>query len=313
MAQFSSMLNLQGQLFLLMLVGFVLWKLGIADEKGKKFLTDFVIDVTLPCNIIQSFRIEFNLQVLKNTLSVFLISLGVQFFCLFLTKTAYRRYSGDKQAVLQYGTVCSNSGFLGNPLAEGIFGSAGTVLASIYLVPIRIVMWSAGLSFFLKDSSPKTKEERKAHRKSVLIKTLTHPCIVATIIGMTIMLLQLPLPVFLGNTVKSISSCNTAVSLILIGMIMGGSSMKNPLDIHVGYYCLIRLGLIPLFAFAVCKLLALPALVTGISVVLAAMPMGGTTAILAAKYNSDAAFASKCVAVSTLLSLLTTPLWCLIL
>ena len=39
---------------------------------------------------------------------------------------------------------------------------------------------------------------------------------------------------------------------------------------------------------------------------------GGTTAILAEKYNGDSAFASKCVAVSTALSLITTPLWCLV-
>ena len=34
--------------------------------------------------------------------------------------------------------------------------------------------------------------------------------------------------------------------------------------------------------------------------------------ILAEIYNGDSAFASKCVAVSTALSLITTPLWCLV-
>lgn len=34
--------------------------------------------------------------------------------------------------------------------------------------------------------------------------------------------------------------------------------------------------------------------------------------IVAEKYNGDSAFASKCVAVSTALSLITTPLWCLV-
>ena len=46
--------------------------------------------------------------------------------------------------------------------------------------------------------------------------------------------------------------------------------------------------------------------------VLAGMPMGGTTAILAEKYGADSAFASKCTALSTVLSLITTPLWCLV-
>ena len=33
---------------------------------------------------------------------------------------------------------------------------------------------------------------------------------------------------------------------------------------------------------------------------------------LAEKYGGDSAFASKCVAVSTVLSLITTPLWCMV-
>ena len=53
-------------------------------------------------------------------------------------------------------------------------------------------------------------------------------------------------------------------------------------------------------------------LATGVAVVLAGMPMGGTTAILAEKYGADSAFASKCTALSTVLSLITTPLWCLV-
>ena len=34
--------------------------------------------------------------------------------------------------------------------------------------------------------------------------------------------------------------------------------------------------------------------------------------VLAEKYGGDSAFASKCVAVSTVLSLITTPLWCMV-
>ena len=61
-----------------------------------------------------------------------------------------------------------------------------------------------------------------------------------------------------------------------------------------------------------CRLCGAESLVTGVSVVLAAMPMGGVTAVLAEKYGGDSAFASKCVAVSTVLSLITTPLWCMV-
>ena len=49
-------------------------------------------------------------------------------------------------------------------------------------------------------------------------------------------------------------------------------------------------------------------LTAGVSVVLTGMPIGSTTAILAQKYGADAQFASKCVFISTLTSLVTVPI-----
>lgn len=52
-------------------------------------------------------------------------------------------------------------------------------------------------------------------------------------------------------------------------------------------------------------------LVTGVSVMLAGMPAGATTAVLAAKYNGDEKYASACICLSTVLSLVTIPAVCL--
>ena len=83
------------------------------------------------------------------------------------------------------------------------------------------------------------------------------------------------------------------------------------LDGAVGYG-IIRLFLMPLVVLVGCRAAHVGELATGVAVVLAGMPMGGTTAILAEKYGADSAFASKCTALSTVLSLITTPLWCLV-
>ena len=86
--------------------------------------------------------------------------------------------------------------------------------------------------------------------------------------------------------------------------------------------CLLRLRmlehgaglvLIPLVVYIGCSLFVTDSLVTGVSVLLAAMPAASTTAILAAKYEGDAVYASKCVVITTVLSLLATPLWSMIL
>ena len=78
MAEISSLLTLQGQLALLTLIGFFLARKGIINAQGRKCLTDLLINVILPANIIQSFLVEFSWDVLKSSASILVISLALQ-------------------------------------------------------------------------------------------------------------------------------------------------------------------------------------------------------------------------------------------
>ena len=62
-------------------------------------------------------------------------------------------------------------------------------------------------------------------------------------------------------------------------------------------------------ALGVGLLLGLEPISLGVSVLMTGMPAGATAAIFAARYHSDAAFATRCVVLSTLLSMVTLPLW----
>ncbi len=299
----GNLINLQGMLFLLVAAGVILRKKEILPEGAKAILTDLVIYLILPCNIISSFLIDFNMDILKGFAVILGIASLIQVGCLVLAKVLYNGEPARRKKVLQYGTVCSNAGFMGNPIAEGVYGPEGLMYASIFLVPQRIVMWSAGVSYFT--DSP--------DRKTVVKKVLIHPCIVAVYIGVLLMVTQLPLPGFLENTIRSIGSCTTTVSMVLIGTILAEVAPGSFLDRGIIKYTFFRLFLIPLLVYAACRLFHVDPLLSGISVLLTGMPAGSTTAILAAKYDGDYIFATKCVVVTTLLSLVTIPLWCLVL
>ena len=66
------------------------------------------------------------------------------------------------------------------------------------------------------------------------------------------------------------------------------------------------------FFVYMCRLLGMDRVATGVSVIMTGMPAGSTAAIFAARYGSDAPFATKCVVLTTLLSMVTIPLWCYI-
>lgn len=298
----SGLLEMQGMLLLLMVLGLFLYKIGLIDDSGKRLLTDLVIYVTLPASIVKSFLIEFNKEILMNCLMIFIVAIVIQFGTMFLGLFLFPGFEEGKKKVMQYATICSNAGVLGNPVAEGAFGSLGLMYASIYLIPQRTFMWSAGLTYFTESPS----------RKELIKKIVTHPCIVAVAVGLVLMLSQLPLPGVIDSTVRSVANANTSVSMILIGTILAEMDFKKLIDKDSLYYCVIRLGLVPGLVYLGCRLFQINTMVTGVSVLLAAMPAASTTAILAAKYKKDEVFAAKIVSLSTILSVLTAPLWCLL-
>lgn len=299
----AELISLQLRMFLLMLAGLFFRKKNIITDEGKKNLTDLVIYLILPCNIVKSFMIEYDGSIIKNFGLILFISVLIQIFCAVLARILYQKTPSEHKPVLMYATVASNSGFLGNPVAEGVFGSMGLALASVYLIPQRIVMWSAGVSYFTGGSD----------RKTVVKRVATHPCILAVFLGMIFMIAKVRLPSFLDAALKDIGNCNTAMSMMVIGTILADVRWKDMLDKSLFLFSGLRLILIPMVVYVGCLSGNVDALVTGVSVLLAAMPAASTTAILAVKYGGDAVYAGKCVVLTTVLSLVATPLWSMLL
>lgn len=294
---------LQITMLLLIIVGAVVKKLGIVGAAGQKNINDLVIYLVLPCNIVKSFLIACDSDTFRQFALVLVISVAVQIVSVILGKVLYGKKELGHRMSLQYGVICSNAGFLGNPVAEGVFGAVGLAMASIYLIPMRVMMWSSGIAIYTQSTD----------WKATLKKVVTHPCIIACVLGLILMVSQWQLPEVVLRPLTTIGSCNTALSMMVIGMILADADVRSLFDREVFAYSLLRLILMPTALYLVCLGLKLPALVTGVSVILTAMPAGATTSILASKYNADELFATKLVVASTVLSMVTIPVWSMLL
>ena len=295
----ETLLNLQGMIFLLIAAGILVKKTGIVTDEGQKCLTDLVINVILPCNIIQSFCIHFKKQMGIDIVSAFLISLLIQAIAVIWGKLFFRKETEERKKCLRYGMICSNAGFLGNPIAEGMFGTYGLMLASVFLIPLRIMMWTEGISIFSK----------KADFKKTCRKTMTHPCILACFIGIVLLVTGVHLPVMLNKTLAALGACNTAMSMLVIGMILCDIQWNSFKDKAVWLYCFHRLLVFPAVVLLIGTVIPISDDVLKIAVLLTAMPAGATTSILSAKYNVEPKLGTELVICSTLLSILTLMMW----
>ena len=295
----QKLMELQLTVFILTALGFLFKKLKIFGKTGQKNLTDLVIDLVMPCNIVTGFLSGASREALGDCLQILLLSVGLQAFCVVYGKLRYRKTDEDRKRSLQYGVLCPNAGFLGNPIAEGVFGATGLMYASVYLIPQRIMMWSEGLALFSGEKSV----------KRTLVKVVTHPCILACLLGIVLLLTGWTPPDLILTPVGVIGRCNTALSMLVIGMILGDMDLKKCLNKTVILFTVERLLLIPALVLGVCLLLPVDPTVRDLSVLLAAMPAGATTGMLAAKYDRDPAFATSLVVFSTLCSVPALPAW----
>ena len=149
--------------------------------------------------------------------------------------------------------------------------------------------------------------QHKSDWRSVCIKLLENPCILAVFLGLVRGMLQLHLPGFVDTAIEGLGDFSSPLSMMVIGSIIAEVDPRglfNPLLLE---YTGLRLVAIPLLVLAGGQLLDLPATVAGTAVTLSAMPAAATTVMLAARYDGDAGFASQLVFVSTVLSLATAP------
>ena len=295
----NNMLNMQLMMFLLVAIGFLIRKIGIVNTEGRKNMIDLCIYLTLPFNVLHSFLREWNWNLFVSCGIILLLSAGYNAISVLFSAALYKKADKKRQKPLKYGTIVSNSGFLGNPVVEGIYGTNGLLYAALFMLPVRIVMWSIGVSVFMKDG--------KDH---LLKKILTHPCIVAIYGGVIIMISGIQFPTFVESTITGISNCNTPLSMMLVGMMLAEVHPKGLIDKTMVFYTFVRLALIPAVVFAITAFLPIDPMLRGITVIMAGMPAPITTALLSAKYGGDEEYATGLIFLSTLLSLITLPVWC---
>ena len=99
----KQLMELELTIFILILCGAFFKRKGIIGEVGQKNLTDLVIDLILPCNIIVSFTSRLSESALTDCVQMLLISSGIQVMAVRVpARSASRR---------TWWTVCPTSGF----------------------------------------------------------------------------------------------------------------------------------------------------------------------------------------------------------
>lgn len=297
MVVFQTMLKL----FLLLILGFVLFKCHIFDEYTNKKISALIVNVASPMLIISSIAgVEGN----DKSIVFLMIGAGILMYIGFiiLGKIINRIFPFPKKdwPVYECMVVFANTGFMGYPVLLDVFGQEAVFYASLIHMAFNFFVYTYAIMCLTKSDDSKFK---------LNFKQLLTPGIVLIFIGILIYLFDMQLPSVLMDTINSVGSLTAPLSMMMIGSSLAVYPIKDSFTDWRSYvFAFVRLIIVPFMTMIVCRLLHINPYYANITIITNAMPVGSMVLMLATQYNANVKIVTKNIVVSTLLSVITIPI-----
>ena len=297
MVVFQTMLKL----FLLLVLGFVLFKCHIFDEYTNKKISALIVNVASPMLIISSIAgVEGN----DKSIVFLMIGAGILMYIGFiiLGKIINRIFPFPKKdwPVYECMVVFANTGFIGYPVLLDVFGQEAVFYASLIHMAFNFFVYTYAIMCLTKSDDSKF---------NLNFKQLLTPGIVLIFIGILIYLFDMQLPSVLMDTINSVGSLTAPLSMMMIGSSLAVYPIKDSFTDWRSYvFAFVRLIIVPFMTMIVCRLLHINPYYANITIITNAMPVGSMVLMLATQYNANVKIVTKNIVVSTLLSVITIPI-----
>ncbi len=281
-------------MFILMGIGFWLYRSNKISLQGSKELGTLLLYVVLPCVIINSYLSEFSKEKVIGLAYSFLAAVLSLFVSIIVSHIVF----GKKNKIEHFGTAFSNAGFIGIPLVQATLGNDAVFYVAGFVALLNILQWTYGV-FVMTDSlesiSPK--------------KLYGNPITLSLLMGLILFFTQIPVYSVFKISLQSVANMTTPIAMIILGIYLGQMSLKDVFNEKYAYIsCLLRLIVIPLLTIAVLSLLPSFYYDVKMSVlIVASASVGSNVAIFAQLHNQDYKRSVKSICLSTIFSIVTMP------
>jgi predicted permease len=184
-----------------------------------------------------------------------------------------------------------NTGNLGLPLALYAFGPEGLSYAIVFFTFCSLSNFTAGQAI-----AAGTVNWRNILRM---------PIIYAAILGVFVSALQIPLPLWLANTVGLLGSITVPLMLLMLGVSLG--KLRVSAFPRAFMVAMLRIGMGAIIGFAVTSLFGLSGVAKAALVQQSAMPVAVFNYLFALRWNNQPEEIAGIVVVSTVMAIVTAP------
>ena len=148
----------------MMMLGFLLGKLGKVDRKGADLLSMLLLDVFFPCNVLAAASGDFGDMPFSQVIKIALAYMSCFILFTLLAKPIAKllRLNEDDSLVFTRSVAYPNNGFVGIPLCTVVFGTEGTVLGSLSVPCATLYMFLFIMQSFRREKDHNLKQQLKS-------------------------------------------------------------------------------------------------------------------------------------------------------
>jgi predicted permease len=296
-------------IFIYIFIGYIANKTKILTDEANKHLINLLVTITAPCLILNSIITkELSEKTYVETIQALALSLAffvvISLLALFLVKPI-KDYP-DK-GVLMVIITSVNSAFIGFPVTKAVFNND-----IFYLVVIANIM----LNFYLFAIC--IWQLNYGHERAISIKSVFKPLMnilsITTFLAVVMLFAHIKLPEYPLGIIETIGDITIPLSMIAVGVQLGGSNFKAILkNYKLLYASLLNVILVPSLTLLLMYFTPFSDNIKLVITLSAAFPCAVIPVALAHKEGKNATLLAEGVALTTLFSVITIPVWLIIL
>ena len=301
---YLALLGAVAPVFLILAAGYLLRRLNWLTAEADRSLLQIGVNFLYPCLIADTILGNPILTQVGNIVVPPLVGFGtvVLGFVVCALTARILRLPPETGRSFSFTTGLYNYGYLPIPLVQAFYDRDTLGVLFTHNLGVEIALWTVGI-WVLSGSSG-----RSAWRNILNVPILA----IAAAAVLNLAGAHAWLPEFVGKTMHLLGQSAIPLALLLTGatlsdLVASGSLTGKLFPLLAAN--LLRLGALPIAFLFLAKHLPLSEPVQRIMVIQAAMPAAMIPIILAKHYKADSGHALQIVLSTTLLGLLTIPLW----
>ena len=287
-------------LFIIVVLGYALCKLGYMGDKFDQKLSSIVIDVTCPALILSSVM---GTELPDRSLILPLLGVGFLTYVVLLVfgfwVPRFVSKDRDEQGMIGFALMFANVGFIGYPIVSSIFGAKAVFYAALLNMPNTFFIFTAGVMLVKGEYSV----------RKLNLKLLFSPAMIAAFVAALLVALDVHTPEIVARPVTMVGNITVPAALMIIGSSMARLPLHDIIGSPKVYVAsVVRLGVVPVSLYFLFKVCGVSDIVNEINTVVIAMPVASFGTMFCMKYGRNPALMTEMTFITTVGSIFTIPL-----